>query len=295
MRRRREARRRVCRRLRARSAVVFFRVFRRRSLGRVRVRVRPRADAPSGRAARGPIRRRLRRVDHRRRFPLWLLDAGDEMPLRVVGRRRRLPFAARPRRLLDAGGVRGTARSDGVRTDVRSFAVDVGSPSLGWSEFGYALSLWPASLRVFSVAPSVVLSAGGVFVRISGRSFPASAEAAWCRVGSVGPVAARVESSIADRVRDPRDGAVGGRAGDRSERRGGGGVRRRRRRRVGASAGWVCRARSPRGRDRDRDRGRGRGRDRRWRRTEGRWTRMATFGHPSRACTRRARRPIPVR
>ena len=40
-------------------------------------------------------------------------------------------------------------------------------------------------------------AAGGAFARLSGRSFPASAEAAWCRVGSVGPVAARVESSSA--------------------------------------------------------------------------------------------------
>ena len=81
--------------------------------------------------------------------------------------------------------------------DVRAFAVDVGSHALGWSDFGLALVAWPASLRVTSVAPSVVAAAGGAFVRLSGRSFPASAEAAWCRVGSVGPVAARVESSSA--------------------------------------------------------------------------------------------------
>ena len=125
---------------------------------------------------------------------------GGEMPLRVGGSAdavaRHSPPASAVSSTLAACEAPPAPTASG--RDVRAFAVDVGSHALGWSEIGSALIAWPASLRVGpSVTPSVVLSAGGVFVRLSGRSFPASAEAAWCRVGSVGPVAARVESSDA--------------------------------------------------------------------------------------------------
>ena len=79
--------------------------------------------------------------------------------------------------------------------DVRAFAVDVGSHALGWSEIGSALIAWPASLRVGpSVTPSVVLSAGGVFVRLR-PIVPSLRGGGVVPRGSVGPVAARVESS----------------------------------------------------------------------------------------------------
>ena len=195
MRRGREARRRVRRRLRA-NVRVFHRA-RRRSPRRARVCARPRADTPRRRAARGG--------PSAGGYVAWI--TGDDY----------LASGAEVRCLFAWAGADAVARRSPTATvvsstlaaceappaptasgrDVRAFAVDVGSHALGWSDFGLALVAWPASLRVTSVAPSVVAAAGGAFVRLSGRSFPASAEAAWCRVGSVGPVAARVESSSA--------------------------------------------------------------------------------------------------
>ena len=238
MRRGREARRRVRRRLRA-NVRVFHRA-RRRSPRRARVCARPRADTPRRRAARGPIRRRrLRRVDHRRR--LSRVRRGSEMPLRVGGRgRRRAPFADRDGRLLDAGGVRGAARSDGVRTGRSRVRRGRRLPRAG------VVRLWVGARRVARVAPSHERRAirrrrRRGRVRAALRPIVPS-----LRGGGVVPRGfrrtRRRSSRIVerDRVRDPRDATDGGRAGDRSERSGRGGVRRRRRRRVGRRRGGFA-------------------------------------------------------